>query len=47
MKFSRYCALGLILALPAAALADFQYKETTQITGGSLLGVMKMAGAFQ
>jgi len=27
-------------------LADFQYQETTQITGGSVMGLMKMAGAF-
>lgn len=46
MKLYRYGVLGLSLLLPVAALADFQYQETTQITGGSLLGLMKMAGAF-
>jgi hypothetical protein len=46
MKLYRCCVLGLSLLLPVAALADFQYQETTQITGGSLLGLMKMAGHF-
>lgn len=46
MKLYHYGVLGLSLLLPVAALADFQYQETTQITGGSLLGLMKMAGAF-
>ncbi len=46
MKLYRYCALGLALLFPMAALADFQYQETTQITGGSMLGMMKMAGRF-
>ena len=39
-------ALGLSLLLPTAALADFQYQETTQITGGSLMGMMKFASHF-
>lgn len=38
--------LGLSLLLPTAARADFQYQETTQITGGSMLSLMKMAGKF-
>jgi hypothetical protein len=46
MKLYRYGVLGLSLLLPVAALADFQYQETTQITGGSMLGLMKMAGHF-
>lgn len=46
MKLYRYCVLGLSLLLPMAAFADFQYQETTQITGGSLLSLMKMAGTF-
>jgi hypothetical protein len=32
--------------LPAAALGDFQYQETTQITGGSMMGMMKFASHF-
>jgi hypothetical protein len=39
-------AFGLSLLLPTAALADFQYQETTQITGGSLMGMMKFASHF-
>jgi hypothetical protein len=36
-----------VLAAASASLhADFTYTETTQITGGSMLGLMKMAGAF-
>jgi hypothetical protein len=32
------------LALPARA--DFQYTETSQVTGGALMGMMKFAGVF-
>lgn len=46
MKLHVYGALGLSLLLPTAARADFQYQETTQITGGSMLGLMRMAGKF-
>ena len=46
MKRFQYGALGLSLLLPTAALGDFQYQETTQITGGSMLGMMKFAGRF-
>jgi len=46
MKLYQWGALGLCLLLPAAALADFQYQETSQITGGSLLSMMKMMGHF-
>ncbi len=35
-----------LLSCTAAAHADFTYTETTQLTGGSTLGMMKMAGAF-
>jgi hypothetical protein len=46
MKQLRYGALCLNLLLPTAVLADFHYQETTQVTGGSMMGMMKMAGAF-
>lgn len=46
MKPLQYGALGLSLLLPTAALGDFQYQETTQITGGSLMGMMKFASHF-
>lgn len=40
-------ALYCVLATGAAAsAADFTYQQTTQITGGSMLQMMKMAGAF-
>lgn len=46
MKLCQYGVLGLSMLLPMSTLADFQYQETTQITGGSMLGLMKMAGRF-
>lgn len=38
--------LVVSLALPSGAFADFHYTETTKITGGSMLSVMKLAGTF-
>lgn len=38
-------AFALMVAAPLA-FADFSYDSTTSITGGALIGVMKMAGAF-
>lgn len=38
--------LGLCVALPASAFADFRYDETTRITGGSMVSMAKFAGAF-
>lgn len=37
---------GSIVLTPAMLLADYTYQETTQLTGGSLLSMIKMAGAF-
>ena len=34
------------LLLPGFAFADVSYQETTQITGGSMMGMAKMAGMF-
>lgn len=45
-KLMQVAAFGACLACPTLLLADFQYQETTQITGGSVMGLMKMAGAF-
>jgi len=46
MKIS-YASGLLLCALSATALhADFSYTETTQVTGGSLVGMMKAMGAF-
>lgn len=38
--------LTLALAVPTSLFADYSYQETTQITGGSILGMLKMAGTF-
>jgi hypothetical protein len=39
--------LACTLASPSAiAYADFTYQETTQITGGSIVSLMKLAGTF-
>ena len=40
------CTVVLWLAATSPLLADASYKETTQITGGSIVGMMKMAGTF-
>ena len=43
----KWLVCGLSLAVPAALQAsDYSYKETSQITGGSVVTMMKMAGAF-
>jgi hypothetical protein len=34
------------LVVPTALFADFQYTETTKITGGSIVSLMKVAGTF-
>ncbi len=44
LKILLTCAL--IAATSAIAHADFTYQETTQITGGSVVSLMKFAGAF-
>lgn len=38
--------VGVLLACSATALADFSLVETTNLTGGSMMGAMKMAGRF-
>lgn len=45
MKPYRYLSTALFLAVPVTGLADFQYQEKTQITGGSVMAAMKLAGA--
>ena len=45
-RLMQIAALAACLACPSVLLADFQYQETTQITGGSVMGLMKMAGVF-
>jgi len=46
MRISPGLALSVCLALPTLALADFQYSETTKITGGSIVSLVKFAGTF-
>ena len=46
MKIIKGVVLGALVAASAPLHADFTYTETTQMTGGSMLGLMKMAGAF-
>jgi hypothetical protein len=43
---TRYLVLGLLGVLPVPLRADFSYTETTQITGGAVVSMMKVAGAF-
>lgn len=38
--------LALCLAVPWPAFADFQYTETTKITGGAIVQMMKMMSVF-
>ncbi len=35
-----------LISMSTVAYADFTYQETTQITGGSIVSMMKFAGAF-
>jgi hypothetical protein len=49
MRFSNLCkltTLAITLATTSAAFADYTYQETTQITGGSIVSMMKLAGTF-
>ena len=46
MKIIKGAVWGVLLATSAPLHADFTYTETTQVTGGSMLGLMKMASAF-
>ncbi|HEV2618551.1 MAG TPA: hypothetical protein VGU23_01270 [Acidobacteriaceae bacterium] len=48
MRISNLCKLTLAIALavPSAAFGDYTYQETTQITGGSIVSMMKLAGTF-
>jgi hypothetical protein len=46
MKVIKGAVLGVVVGMSTSLYADFTYTETTQVTGGSMLGMMKMAGAF-
>ncbi len=41
-----YMFVAAALAAPPSLFADFSYQETTQITGGSMLKLIKVAGVF-
>ena len=44
--FSSIVAVALVCSLATSCFADFQYTETSKITGGSAVGAMKFAGVF-
>jgi hypothetical protein len=46
MKIVEGAVLCLLVSVAIPLHADITYTETTQVTGGSMLGMMKMAGAF-
>ena len=45
-RFARVSLAGSLILCPSFLLADYTYQETTQLTGGSMLRMMKMAGSF-
>jgi hypothetical protein len=46
MKTTCLALLTSSLLLQPLAFADVSYQETTQVTGGSMMGMLKMAGTF-
>ncbi len=44
--FQKLTIAAIVAAVPASVFADYSYQQTTQITGGSMMAMMKMAGAF-
>jgi hypothetical protein len=46
MKAMNVALTCVLAAVSAQAHADFTYQETTQITGGSVMSMMKMVGTF-
>jgi hypothetical protein len=46
LKIPRVVAGLLVICVSIPSFAEFQYTETTSITGGSIVGMMKMAGTF-
>ncbi|MGZ5096300.1 MAG: hypothetical protein ACXWCH_34760 [Burkholderiales bacterium] len=46
MSSRSWIALGLCTLLTTPSFADFRCDETTQITGGSIVSMMKFVGAF-
>lgn len=46
LQAARFALLAFAVLAPSVVFADYTYQETTQITGGSLLRMMKLAGHF-
>jgi hypothetical protein len=46
MNIRNALLLGLCLLIPGALVADFQYDEMTQVTGGSIVSMAKFASVF-
>src|ERR1700748_1424358 len=46
MKIIQNLMVGVLVTASASLHADFTYTKTTQMTGGSMLSLMKMASAF-
>jgi hypothetical protein len=46
VQIQKLTILAYILATPAVLFADFSYQQTSQVTGGSMLSLLKMAGAI-
>src|SRR5580704_3456372 len=46
MKTTWIALLAGGVLMHSSAFADVSYQETTQYTGGSMMGMLKMAGAF-
>jgi hypothetical protein len=47
MRVVRFAVAGILVCCAAPYVyADFSYEQTTKITGGAMVGMMKFAGAF-
>src|SRR5438874_2324055 len=44
--FKQLGVVCVAACLPAALLADFSYEQSTKITGGAMMSMMRFAGAF-
>src|SRR5438874_3027007 len=44
--FNKIGLFSILVCLPACLLADFSYEQSSKMTGGSMMAVMKIAGAF-
>src|SRR5206468_10137459 len=42
-KLRLFC---ILVSLPAGLLADFSYEQSAKMTGGAMMGAMKIVGAF-